>query len=364
MKCLDRFNQKMRLSGGSLRNEHIKNSQELLSYTFDDDASFSEGIYRWELGVKSYEGKETIGIRFYDRKFSNANGVQIKFQTLIDTPMQVGDILYDSLTDEYLLCTECFLIDRVHWQGKMSLCNWILKWQKPDTGEILEYPCCDINSTQYNSGETSNRQFTVGSSQHMITLPCDENTVILSTPQRFYVDKNKDNPTAFIVTQNDTTSYSYGKKGLIKLTVVESANDNSKDRPDLGVCDYFEPDSMKTDTSIDTDVDTDTGDTESQGKITNQAVIYYDTAVIKSGGDNQVFIGKFFDDEGNEIDTPAQWDVVCDFEKDLEIEQSDNQISIKVDNDDLVDEEFKLILSDESGQYTSSLIIKIAYLWR
>lgn len=360
MKCLDRFNKKMRLSGGSLRNEHIKNSQELLSYTFDDDASFSEGIYRWELGIKSYEGEKTIKIRFYDRKFSNANGVQIAFQTLIDIPMQVGDILYDSLADEYLLCTECFLIDRIHWQGKMSLCNWILKWQKRDTGEILEYPCHDINSTQYNSGETSNKQFTVGSSQHMITLPYDENTVILDSPQRFYIDKDTNNPTAFIVTQNDTTSRSYGKKGLVKVTVVESANNNSKDRPDLGVCDYFEPDSIKKDTSI----DIDTGDTEIQSKIINQAVIYYDTAVIKSGGDNQVFIGKFFDDEGLEIDTPVQWDVVCDFEKDLEIEQSDNQISIKVDNDNLVDEEFKLILSDKSGRYTSSLIVKIVYLWR
>lgn len=362
MKCLDRFNQKMRLSGGSLRNENIKNSQELLSYTFDDDASFSEGIYRWELGIKSYEGKEPVQIRFYDRKFSNANGVQIKFQTLIDTPMQVGDILYDSLTDEYLLCTECFLIDRVHWQGKVSLCNWILKWQKKETGEILEYPCHDINSTQYNSGETSNKQFTIGSSQHMITLPCDENTVILSSPQRFYVDKNMKNPTAFIVTQNDTTSYGYGKKGLVKVTVVESANNEATDRPDLGICDYFEPDSIKTDTSTPTDVNVD--DTEIQNKIVNQAVIYYDTTVIRSGGDNQVFIGKFFDNDGNEIDTPVQWDIVCDFKDDLEIEQSGNQISIKVDNDDLIDEEFKLILNDESGQYTSYLIVKIVHLWR
>ena len=81
----------------------------------------------------------------------------------------------------------------------------------------MEYPCTDINATQYNSGEQSNKQFTVGSSQHMLTLPCDENTVGLSSPQRFFLDKNKESPTSFIITQNDSTSYNYGKKGLVKL---------------------------------------------------------------------------------------------------------------------------------------------------
>lgn len=354
MDCLERFNKKMRLSGGSLRKERIKNSQEILSYDFQNDPSFNDGVYIWGLDIKDYYNQDTIPIRLYDRKYSNANGVQIKFQTLIDSPVQTGDILYDSLSDEYLLCTECFLIDEVHWQGKMALCNWILKWQDKTTGKILEYPCHDINATQYNSGERSNKQFTIGSSQHMITLPCDENTVTLSNPQRFFIDRNKNNPTSFIVTQNDTTSYAYGKKGLVKVTVTECANNETTDRPDLGICDYFEPNSVKTDNSTFTD---------SNEKIVNQAVIYYDTNVIKSGGDSQIYTGKFFDYDGNEIDTIAQWNIVCDFKNDLEIEQFDNQISIKIDNDSLVDEEFKLILSDETGQYESSLVIKIVYLW-
>ena len=170
MKCLDRFNRKMSLSGGSLRNENIMNSRELLKETFADDASFNFGIYFWEVGLKSYEGRESLGIRLYDKSFSNANGSTVKFQTLIDSPVIVGDVLYDSMADEYLICTESFNIDNIHWQGKLTLCNWFLKWQNKN-GDILEYPCNDINSTQYNSGERSNEQFTVGSSQHMITLP-------------------------------------------------------------------------------------------------------------------------------------------------------------------------------------------------
>lgn len=348
MKCLDRFNKKMRLSGGSLRNENIKNSQMLLEETFSDDASFALGIYMWELGLKSYDDRESIGIRLYKRSFSNANGVSVKFQTLINTPIIVGDIIYDSIADEYLICTESFNIDGVHWQGKFSLCNWILKWQNKH-GDILEYPCHDINSTQYNSGEQANRQFTIGSSQHMLTLPCDENTVILSSPQRFYLDKNMENPTSFIVTQNDTTSYNYGKKGLVKVTVYESTNNSATDRPDLGICDYIDKESIKTNNA--------------SSNYVSKSIISYDTTIIKSGGDSQVFTGKFFDENKKEItDIIPKWNIICDFKDILEIKQSGNQISIGIDNDDYIDEEFKLILSDDNGDYSSTLLIQIESL--
>ena len=348
MKCLDKFNRKMRLSGGSIREENIKNSQKLLAETFADDASFAVGIYMWEHGLKSYEDREFIKIRLYKKSFSNANGETMKFQTLIDTPIDVGDIIYDSVADKYLICTESFNVGNVHWQGKFTLCNWILKWQNKN-GDILEYPCFDINSTQYNSGESSNKQFTIGSSQHMITLPCDENTVVLSSPQRFFLDKDTVNPTSFIVTQNDTTSFNYGKKGLIKVTLTESPNNSATDRIDLGVCDYTEKDVIKNDNA--------------NNCLVLKSIIDYDTTIIKSGGDFQTFSGKFFNGDGVEItDISLKWDVVCDFKNVLEIKEYGNQIEIGIDNDEYVDEEFKLILSDDEGNYSSTLIVRVESL--
>ena len=348
LKCLDRFVAKMERDGGSLRNENINNSKQLLEATFADDAACAVGIYFWELGLKSYEEKEQIKVRFYDRKFSNANGITMKFQTLIDTPVIVGDIVYDSVSDEYWICTESFNIDTIHWQGRFTFCNWILRWQNK-SGDILEYPCTDINATQYNSGEQSNKQFTVGSSQHMLTLPCDENTVGLSSPQRFFLDKNKESPTSFIITQNDSTSYNYGKKGLVKLTVMEYASNAKTDRIDLGICDYIDKSDIKSDNS--------------DNSFISKSVIIYDTTVIKSGGDAQTFIGKFYDDKGNEIvDISCKWDIVCDFKDALEVSKSDNQITIGIDNDQYVDEDIKLVLSDEDGNYSSTLIVRIESL--
>lgn len=359
MKCLDKFNKRMSLSGGSLREEYVFNTRELLNETFADDPSFTFGIYFWRLGLKEYNNEKPIGIRLYSRAFSAANGVTIKFQTLYNTPVSVGDIIYDTNKDEYLICTEAFDIDGMHYKGKFTLCNWILKWQKKD-GTILEYPCHDMNSTQYNSGEQSNRNFVIGSSQHMLTLPCDENTKELSTPQRFYLDKATVNPTSFIVTQNDTTSYNYGKKGLVKVTVYEYPNNSATDRPDLGICDYIDVTNQNT-----TEV-APINNVSINSNRTLKAVINYNTTVIKSGGDSQMFIGKFYDEKGDEVQgvTP-HWTVTCPFFDKLTVKELDNGLSIGIDDDTYIDEEFKLTLSDknkDSNVIPSSLLIRIESL--
>ena len=348
MRCLDRFNRKMALSGSSIRNEVIKNSQELLKETFADDPSFTAGIYFWQPSTHSYADPNELPIRLYGRSFSNANGVVVKFQTLIDNPIVVGDMLYDSNDDEYLLCTESFNVDGVHWKGKFSLCNWILKWQNK-YGDILEYPCVDINSTQYNSGEQASAKMTIGSSQHMVTLPYDENTIAIKSPQRFFLDRDTETPTSFIVTQNDNTSMFFGKKGLVKITMLECERNNDTDRPDLGICDYFEKDELKTNNADE--------------KKVIKSVISYKTTIIKSGGSKQKFVGTFVDENGQEVDgISTNWEIICDFADSLIVDEEGNSLTIGVDDDSLIDEEFKLTLSDESGNYKSSIIIQIGSL--
>lgn len=350
MRCLEKFNKKMSYSGGSIRKESIFNTRELLKETFADDPSFMTDIYFWKLGLKEYQNESPIDIRLFGRTFSAANGVTVKFQTLYNTPVLVGDIIYNSKEDEYLICTEAFNIDDMNYKGKFTLCNWMLRWQKKD-GTILEYPCYDMNATQYNSGEQSNSHVTVASSQHMITLPSDENTIALSTPQRFYLDKNKENPTSFIVTQNDTVSYNYGKKGLVKLTVYEYPNNVETDRPDLGLCDY---------------IDTTVKEEDICCCRIAKAVIEHQTTTIKSGGDSQIFIGKFYDENGNEIiDVNPHWKIACDFSDKLQIKEFDNCLSIGIDDDLYIDEEFKLTCLSSNSEIevlSDALIIKIESL--
>lgn len=345
MKCLDKFNKKMQLSGGSLRNERLLDSKRLLNEVFKEDTSYTYGLYMWNNDITDYSTQRQLEIRLFNRKFSTANGTLYDFHTEITEPIVVGDVVYDSIHNEYMICTEVANINDIHYQGKFTICNWILRWQN-DNGKIFNYPCQDINSTQYNSGETSNRTFTIGTSQHMLTLPCDENTVILETPKRFYLDKNPINPTSFIITQNDNTSYNYGSKGLVKLTVSQYVGVVERDRPDLGICDYIDFD------NIDDDIIEDT--------TTDSAKIIYTTTSIISGGNSKEFIAKFYNKDKDEIIKTPLWEIICDFKEELEVSQFSNQISISINNDDYVDEYFKLILYDKDDLTCSdSLIIKI-----
>ena len=361
MKCLDRFNAKMKRTGSSIREDKIRSSKMILDETFDDDASFQKNnlVYFWRLGLldnEDYKNEIAIAIRLYERRSSNANGITVKFQTLFDTPVIVGDIIYCSKSQEYFICTESFNIDDIHWQGKFTYCNWVLQWQN-GKGDILKYPCFDMNSTQYNSGEQSNKQYTIGSSQHIIKLPCDDNTVAIRSPQRFMLDKNYSNPISYIVTQNDTVTCNYGTKGIVVVTLLEHPVNKEIDRIDLGICDYKELNDFAKDNSN----DNENGSSGSENVI--KSVIEYKSKIIKSGGNAQTFVARFYDNKNNEVaDVIPKWNIMCDFSDKLIVKEFDNKIMISMDDDNFVDDDFKLTLSDDNGNYQSSVIVTIKSL--
>ena len=76
-----------------------------------------------------------------------------------------------------------------------------------------------------------------------------------------------------------------------------------------------------------------------------------------------MFVGKFFDDDGNEVaNVEPHWKIICDFSSSLQVEEIGNQLIIGIDDDNYVDEEFKIVLSDSDGNRSSSLIIKVESL--
>ena len=344
--CLNRFKKRMEISGGSIRKEKLHNDRILVEKTFKDDLSYISDVYLWELNQPITDETESFGIRLFKRKFSAANGTTVQFQSLHDTPIHIGDILYLKSENEYWLCTQSFNIDDVHYKGELVLCNWMLRWQD-NNNDILEYPCYSINATQYNSGETYGKNLSFASAQHQVTLPCDENTINIIVGKRFILDKNMINPATYIVTQNDTVTYNYGVKGLVKVTLMQDVFDKDKDRLDLGICDY-------QDKNID-DRETDDIDESIIAQIKSKST------VIKSGSKGQVFYAEFIDKENNKVDgLSPNWKIISDFTDELDIKTNGDSITIKIDNDDYIDEEFKLILTDTNDiALGDSVVIKI-----
>lgn len=119
-------------------------------------------------------------------------------------------------------------------------CKYSIRFVSPVTGEIVEYPVYNINSTQYGSGETAKTHMTIGTSQHLVYLPYNEETVKLDSGFRFLIDKNREKPTAYRLAQVDTSGYSSGSEhGLIQWTIVESQYDEQTDNKELLIADYY-----------------------------------------------------------------------------------------------------------------------------
>ena len=192
------------------------------------------------LDVETYENfltGETIDLNINRQTKSEVSGYQKEFTSLITAPVQHGDTFYNEDEGLYWICTEVMCKSGLYYDGKLTRCNNILKWQD-ENKHIFEYPVFDINSTQYNSGEFGDKTMTLGSSQHLLTVVADENTIALNHGHRFFWDRNTVDPTVFKLTQNDTTAMNYDK-GLVKITVTEDQYNPKTDSIENWLCDYF-----------------------------------------------------------------------------------------------------------------------------
>lgn len=239
-----------------------------------------------------------------------------------DDWFEVGD--YIEYNGGHWLCMNASNFHGMYCVGTFQLCNWKLYWMNGN-GQIKSAYCIDYNSTQYNSGESSNKPMTLGSAQHMLYMQCNTDTIILNTPLRFVVDKNIDNPTCYKVTQNDNSTYNYGK-GLCCVTITETELNRTTDKlvvldnnEKVWICDYYSP----------------TPEPEPQPDNTKIVATISGRFEIKIGKTGIFFVA-FTDFSGNEvIDYNFEWHVVG---KGISSIADGKTIKITVDNnEELID---------------------------
>jgi len=172
--------------------------------------------------------EQELFLNTYNKEFSTVIGHKEEFTCLKDTQIQTGSIIYNPKEDIYWLCMYVAQMDYIYKKGILYRCNTILRW-KDSNNNIWEYPACDINSTQYNSGVDQGRNVDYVTSQHKITTTSDENTNNLTIDTRFFLGKNTVVPDVFKLTQNDTSSQNYDK-GLVSLTLLRGQYD-----PDIDI---------------------------------------------------------------------------------------------------------------------------------
>ena len=319
MSGYDNFKLRTTLDGANSREAKINDARHILALEFTNDPSYCDSMYRWIPGVNSHIG-DRIDIRLFGRKYSSANGYTTQFEVQVDDKPDIGDYYFEQELNQYWICTELHNVNHIHVSGKLTMCNWFLKWQN-DKGEVLEYPCNDINSTQYNSGEAGDKTMTLGSAQHMATVQATPDTIDIRSPLRFFVSRDYSIP--FKVTQNDTVANNYGN-GLCKITLTQDQLNLSVDRPDLGLCDYKEPTPLPPEPDETTDL---------------SAVISGKSNLIN--GFSRTYSVEFKDSNGDiKQDVDFTWNVESDF--DVQRTINGNQIELSVDDKSLIGSSFIL----------------------
>lgn len=251
-----------------------------------------------------------------------------EFQSLPDQEINIGD--YVEFANSYWLVMTCDYDDEVYRDGKLYQCNYLLKWQN-EKGEIVERWAVILSASKYNDGTEGNNYITLGSDQLSIAIPLDEESLKLkkSMSKKFFIDNNKDNPTAYELTGTGNVPDTYNGHGVTSWIVKECAYSPTEDDLKYGVCNYVDYSSPTPSEPTTPDETEDLFGAISGTKNIKVNIPATYTAII-------------YDSEGNETawdDTINAWRIVSDFEVKAEI--NGNKITITVD-EDYVDSSFIL----------------------
>ena len=307
-------------SSASVRNRMLNQKERQIRFLYDQAMDREEDTL---LNGNPF----TESPRIFDRKFIDTFHHKITVETILDKDwIECGDYLeYEGMV---WLCLNSYSFHKLYCRATFMSCDWKIYWIN-ENGELKSQYVIDQNSTQYNSGETSNSTMTLGSAQHMLKMQCNDDTIILDSPMRFAIDKNIKKPTCYKVTQNDNTAYNYGK-GLCCVTVTETPLNTESDKlitlddgTQVWICDYVEVTPLPP-TPPEPDETTDL-----RCKITGNTNL--------KNGYRRTYTVTFTDKDGNSVDWQEinyQWNVTSDFD----IKQSivDNKITVSINDESLI----------------------------
>lgn len=293
--------------------------------------------------------------RIFDRKFVDNVHHKITVETILDEDfIECGDYLeYDGMV---WLCLNSYSFHKLYCRATFMSCDWKIYWINAN-GELKSQYVIDQNSTQYNSGESGNSTMTLGAAQHMIKMQCNNDTILIDSQQKFAIDKNIKKPTCYKVTQNDNTSYNYGK-GLCCITVSETQLNQETDKlitledgAQVWICDYI-------------DIYNPSSPTPPQPSNPNETAVL--NATISGTSNLRIGIARTYtatlsDKDGNAVqwnDTKYGWNVVSGF--DVKQSVSENKISLTVEDEDFIDSSFILqVIKLDDGTVIAEIEITI-----
>ncbi len=343
----ERINQ----SGNTVREEMIRDGQNLLVEELEHDSSYSPTMYFWNPILECDD--RPARLRIYNRKFSSLNGNYQNFLTTYDNPVKIGEYIHDIKDDTYWLIYNSFDVNGIHYKGKMIQCNYLLRWQLSD-GNIIKRWANIVSASKYDVGENGNNTIVLSSNNYTVLIGyCEEGFELEG--KRVFIDMKQTNPTKiFKITRSDDVIYNASGLGYLLSFIADKTEFNpNKDNQELRICDYIDPSTPTPPSPSNPDETTVSINAAIQGK-----------KELKCGFPRS-YTAVLSDEDGNAInldDTKYSWNVVSDFDVGQTVDG--NKIELYVEDEELTGSSFLLqIIQLDNNSVASEIEITVVEGW-
>lgn len=328
---LDLMKKRIAVTGKTLREEMIRDGQNLIKEELEHDSSYSTTMFFFD-SVNKIDDR-LANLRVYGRKYSSLNGNYMNFLTTHDNPIKIGEYIHDTENDTYWLVYDSFNVNNIHYEGKIIQCNYLLKWQLSD-GTIVERWANIVSASKYDVGESGNSTIILSSNNFTILIGfCEEGFALEG--KRIFIDGKKENPTkVFKFTRSDDILYNSGNIGSILGFIADKDEFNpNTDRQDLRICDYIDVSVANPNTPL------PPLQPDAPNKIPNLNATIDGVRNLKLGM-SRTYYASVTDDKGNIVDWDDSylWVVKSDFE--VTQTQNGNKLDLVVEDESLIDSSF------------------------
>ena len=236
--------------------------------------------------------------------------------------------MYIFFENRYWLITGYPSSNKSYEKATVKLCQYKVKWQNSD-GTIVERWVSTQSSSKYDDGLKDSNTMTLTSDSIMLLLPNDDESLTLDG-KRIFIDKKNPPNKVYLVSRADSVLYDYGEDhgGMFCFITEKTELNESTDRPDLGICDYISP------TTPEEDDKTTILSSSITGTISGNKNLKI--------GFERTYTASLVDKEGNAVEwsDDFSWNVISFV--DVGVKTDGSKIKVLVENDDFVDEKFKI----------------------
>lgn len=339
-----------------------KHAQKIMDASWKRDAATKPVYVKWvDSGLPEVKSDDVpVYAKFNVKSYHNITGdevaylLQFRLEDMQNNPdIKVGS--YVQIRNE-MDKPEWWLIwhldDRPQFrQCTILKCTWVYQWTSFKDGHRVIHQCLGVtrNQNNYNSGCWLDYTFEVVEQQHVMLMPSNDDTNILTYNTRMLVsNEGRFPPIAWKISKVQPSVTS----DTVRFTMTQEQYNAATDNADLMIADYTK-----------FSVTPELADTDKEHDGTNLEIVYSGSPAVRAGGGFKKFVLKSIVD-GELVDPIGDVDWSFDFgnnRENIEDDADGNEYRVKCKpNYSLIGSTFTI--TAQYGGSTKSLVVEVISL--